>query len=340
MSVFNPAAVKVSVRVAAMLLDYLRGIGLAPERLYPRDSVAAIDAGRIGLQLALADWLAMMQKAITATGDPDLPLKAGANMKPRHLGVLGYVYMSCATLDEASRQSARYLRLVHGMGDSQLRINGAAVEIPLPWPGAEGPPPALAQFRLASRASMARWLTGRFELPMDACFQFARPERLAPYEEVFGGELRFGAAETKLVHPAGYMQLPILMADKEMQRVSRAEAEALLQEISGEPDFLRELKTILAQGLALGRGSLVHAAQALHISTRTLHRRLEQHGSSFQQVLGEVRHHLAERYLSDSGASLNDVAFLLGYTEQSSFQRAFKRWSGQTPGEYRARRGG
>lgn len=336
MSSVIPPAVKISARFAAVLLDYLRSTGTDPGRLYPPPRVSEIDASGVGTRIALAEWLAMLDTAIAATGDADLALKSGAHMKPRHLGVLGYVYTSCSTLADVNLQSARYLRLVHGMADTQPIIRGGTVETPLHWPDRDGPPPAVAQFRLASRASMARWLTGRFDLPMDAYFQFPRDHGMASFKTVFGGRLHFSQPQTRLVHPAAYLDLPVLMADTEMRRTARNEAEALLQELSGEPDFLRELKTVLTQSLAVGRGSLVHAAEALHISTRTLHRRLEHYDRSFQQVLGEVRQRLAERYLHDSAASLHDVAFLLGYTEQSAFQRAFKRWSGLTPGAYRA----
>lgn len=326
---------QISARFGAGLLEQLRAMGVPPEQLLPPPRLREIRESDARTQMSLDEWVAIMEAAIRVSGDPDLALKAGAGIKPGQLGLLGHVLMSCATVGEAIRQAGRYLRLLHAIGGAEPVIRDGQLEVPMSWTAGTLPSPLIAQFRLAACAGMGRWLTGQPQLRMDAYFQFPAPPDLAIYRRVFGGALHFDQAQTKLAHPADYLQLPVAMADPAMQQLAQARAETLLRELAPESALLREVEAVLARGLPVGRVSLADTAAALKLSTRTLHRRLEEEGTSFRAVLDTVRRRSAEALLRDARVTLADVAFLLGYTEQSTFQQAFKRWTGQTPGQHR-----
>lgn len=334
-----PSGGQISARFGAGLLDQLRSLGLDPVTILSPQRLREIETADARTQMPLSEWVAMMEAAIRLSGDADLALKAGAGIKPRQLGLLGHVLMSCATVGDAIAQAGRYLRLIHAIGGAEPVIRDGLLEVPMSWTDGGLPSPLIAQFRLAACAGMGRWLTGLPELRMDAYFQFPAPQDLRIYQRVFGGALHFDQPQTKLAHPANYLQLPVAMADPAMQQLAQSRAEALLQELSAEPGFLRELKAVLTRGLPVGRVSLAETAQALNLSTRTLHRRLEEERTSFRGVLDELRRQSAESLLRQPQPSLADIAFLLGYTEQSTFQQAFKRWSGLTPGQFRSRSG-
>ena len=127
------------------------------------------------------------------------------------------------------------------------------------------------------------------------------------------------------------------MANPEIHSLVVAQAEELLAKQPPEPEFLGSVKAAITRDLPTNRVSLASVARALSMSTRTLHRRLEEHGRSFRDVISEVRRARAEAYLRTPAISLAEVAFLLGYSEQSTFQHAFKRWVGVTPGDFRTR---
>jgi len=205
--------------------------------------------------------------------------------------------------------------------------------MPLDWPGT--PPPALAQLIMTTRARMGRLLTGRDNAPMDVSFQFPEPREAAAYRHFYGGTVRFAAARTCLAFTAGYLELPVIMANPEMARLIRAQAEAQMERLAEEPEFLRSFKTVLLQGLAIGRVSAEEVARHLGLSVRTLHRRLQDHQCAFRDLLDQLRYDRARHYLEQPQHSLAEVAFMLGYTEQSAFQHAFKRWTGMTPGQYK-----
>src|SRR3546814_11840424 len=111
----------------------------------------------------------------------------------------------------------------------------------------------------------------------------------------------------------------------------------MLSRLPVEPELLRVLKAVLSRNLANGRVALADSASALELTPRTLQRRLDAFGQSYQRVLDAVRRHAAENLLRDPHVSLTQIAFLLGYTEQSTFHNAFRRWTQLSPGVYRKR---
>ncbi|MFM0288906.1 AraC family transcriptional regulator [Paraburkholderia megapolitana] len=326
----------VAGQYVSLLLDYLRSRGHSPEALFGATLIAAIESVDVPLRLTTEEYFDILERAVVVTGDPDLGFNAGILIAPRHLGVVGYVVMCCTNLGSALAEYDRYVRLVHGIGRPLLVRHGDRVEMPLDWSGTSAPPPALAQLIMTTRVRMSRLLIGRETAPVDVDFQFATPQDPDAYQRFFGGRVNFAAAQTKLMFPASYLEAPVIMASAEMARVIGARAEAQIRQLTDdEPEFMRQLKAMLTQGLAIDSIRAVDIAQRMGISSRTLHRRLSECAYVFRDVLDDVRRERAESYLASSQHSLAEVAFMLGYTEQSAFQHAFKRWTGITPQRYR-----
>lgn len=320
------------------LLDYLRGRGVDPAALYDPARLAELEQVRGHTEVSLTEWVGMFEVAIRALDDPELPLKAGASLRMRHLGVLGHVLMNCRVLGEVQRQLARYIRLLGQIGEPVLTLHGPEAHLLWSWPYATAPHAAVAQFMMGARAMFMRWLSNRPDLRYDGHFHFPAPRDRRVYEQVFGGQLAFDQPHSKMVFPVEYLELPVVSADEDLRLQVEAQAQAVLRKLSGEPEFVRSLKTVLAHNLARGQVALSEAAAAMDLSERTLQRRLGELDRSYQQVLDEVRRASAERYLRDTDTSLTQIAFLLGYGEQSSFHNAFKRWTRQSPGAWRRQR--
>ena len=320
------------------LIDYLHARGVEPEELLSADKVVALDSAKGNAEVSMADWVAMLNAAIEALGEPALPAQAGASLHLKHLGMLGHVLMNCTTIGEVQSQLARYIRLLGQIGLPVLTLHGKKAHLLWQWPYDTPAPGVVAQFMLAARATFMRWFSGRNDLIFDVHFHFTAPSDLAPHQRLFGGAIHYGQADSKLVFERGYLDLPVVAADQELRRQVEERAEALLAALSEEPLLLRQLKAALGTRLAHGHATLAHAAAALDTTARTLQRRLSAERLSFQASLDAVRRARAEHLLSESTASLSQIAFLLGYTEQSTFQNAFRRWTGLSPGEFRRRR--
>ncbi|MDO9452546.1 MAG: AraC family transcriptional regulator [Stagnimonas sp.] len=317
------------------LIDYLRARGLDPATLLTADKLTELDTAKGHAEVSMADWVAMLDAAIAALDEPALPAQAGASLHLRHLGVLGHVLMNCATLEEVYSQLARYIRLLGQIGQPVLTFEGEAAHLLWQWPYDTPAPGVVAQFMLAARANFMRWLSGRSDLTFDVHFHFARPTHDSAHAQIFGGVVRYGQPHSKLVFPRHYLALPVVAADEGLRRQVEDRAQALLATLSGEQRLMHRLQALLGTRLANGHATLDHAAAALGITARTLQRRLSAEGESFQSALDAVRRVRAETLLREGGASLSQIAFLLGYTEQSTFQNAFRRWTGVTPGEFR-----
>jgi AraC-like DNA-binding protein len=249
----------------------------------------------------------------------------------------GYVMMSCSMLGEAAEQLGRFLRLLGTLGTGRHRMqrHGDLVELTFGWEGEGTPPPAMQQIFAASCAQISRWLTGRPDLDWGADFCFPQPPDISEYRRIFRGALRFGQARAKLIFPLAYLRLPINMSNPELRQMVEEQAEAVLETLQDEPEILRRSKVAITKNLGTGHATLTNVARALNMSPRTLHRRLEAVGYTFRDLVDGVRQARAETFLRNRDVSLAEIAFMLGYSEQSTFHNAFKRWTGITPNEFR-----
>ncbi|MBM7062582.1 AraC family transcriptional regulator [Pseudomonas sp. UL073] len=266
---------------------------------------------------------------------PEPGLALGRHLAPGPFSVLGYLLQSSATLGDALAAGLRYQRLVGEGGELQLEASASELRLiyrPLH--------PQLPATRTRILALMAFWvqmmapLLDEFRL-LRADFAHAEPEALAVYAEVFDCPLRFGADDYALVLPASLGSAALIQANPPLQQLLRQHAEALLARLPSE-GLVARVVTLLGAQLAHGEPDRAELARTLHLSERTLQRRLAEEGSSYQQLLNDTRRQLAERHLRDGQLPAAEIALLLGYSEPSVFFRAFRHWTGLTPGEYRA----
>ena len=144
--------------------------------------------------------------------------------------------------------------------------------------------------------------------------------------------------ENALVFPAWSHMSLSATADAELSAILARHAQHLLEQLPPVNDFVAHVRRLVAEELAGGDPSAEHIAARLHMSARTLRRRLQEHGARHKLLLDELRRELAIRYLSEERLEIAEVAFLLGFSEASAFHRAFKRWTGRTPSDYRESR--
>lgn len=321
---------------ARLLEDYLQSrIGALPQLA---ELAAQVPRG----PTARTRWLNLLSELAERLNEPDLPLKIGAAMQVRHLGIAGQVLLSCDTLGEAAEQFCRYCRLVDDMGYTRIHRHGDMGEASFHWGNGGVPPPAMEQIWASAMLSLSQWLTGRTDIACEFYFRHPRPADLASFERMLGPRLHFGQQATRNVVPSWMMELPVSTHVPEMRPIVEAQAEASLRALEQDGDqsqaLVRRVSDLIAEHLAKGTATVELIATQLALSTRTLNRRLADAGTSFRGLCETVRRSRAESLLTNPAVSLAEVSFMLGYHEQSTFQHAFKRWTGMTPGEFRAAR--
>lgn len=269
---------------------------------------------------------------------PEPGLLLGRSLTPGPFSVLSYLLQSSATLGEALTAALRYQRL--GGEGGELHIEERGESLLLLYRPLHPQHPAT---RIRVLAMMTCWvqmtmpLLDGFHL-LGAQFRHAAPTDLAPYREVFACPLQFAAADYAIALPRALRDVPLVQANPPLQQLLRQHAEALLARLPSASLSARVIG-LLGEQLAHCEPDRGELARALLLSERTLQRRLAEEGCSYQQLLADTRRQLAEQHLREGRLPAAEIALLLGYSEPSVFFRAFRQWTGLTPGEYRARHG-
>lgn len=293
---------------------------------------------RLPIPLALE----LMRGGIALTGDEDIGLKAAAEVERGDYGVLEYAARTAGTWGESIEVLGRYLALVNDALRFSLEIEGPRAVIRLETTLVL--PRAGEDFQAAAFYVGAGMLRDQETemLPFEAWFTHAQPANLTEYARAFpGGAVRFGMPTCGFVFDARLLAHPLTTADPKLHELIRKHADALVAELPRAQSFTQRVRELLLKELEGGNPSAVRVAAELHMSARTLTRRLEDEGTTFKDLLDDLRKSLSLRYVGSTDLGLSEIAFLLGFSQSAAFHRAFKRWTGQTPLEHRrSRRGG
>jgi AraC-like DNA-binding protein len=301
----------------------LRNAGLAP---------GLLDQPRI---LVTTEELFALWRGIgQASPNPAIGLELATESKPEHFDPIALAALSTGTFGEAMRQVARHKQLscpeeiLHETDDEEWAIQ-------FRWLLAnDAEPEVLTDLCFAWVLNIARHGTGTRMSPLR--LELARPRAYArALERHFGCPIVFGAARNAIVFRASDAARIFVTRNAELLAMLAPQLDEELKRHQGQDTFAERVRSTIQKTLAGRRPKIQDIAGELHLSARTLQRRLQDDGSSFQQVLEEARHQLARHYLNNSVLELNETAYLLGYEDANSFVRAFRTWEGVPPSQWR-----
>ena len=318
------------------LLAYLRATGHDPTPLVERFGLPANAASLPEVSLPLATLHAFLDAAEALSGDTFLGLHVAQRVPRGTYGIVEYIARASPTVRDTFRALARYLALLepawqasfHDAGDGSGTFAYGIPGEPLAY-GRHA-----SEYGLALFVHMGRQLTERPWNPRVVVFGHPAPADLRPLVEHFGVTPEFGRGRNALTLDAAALELPVVGADPVLLSVLERAAGASPAPPPADPpvpDFVQRVRETIRAFLQEGAPQLGDVARRLHVSLRTLQRRLTEHGTSFQDEVDTVRRELAFQYLKNANLGVSQVAFLLGYSELSTFDRAFKRWTGMTP---------
>ncbi|WNF47092.1 AraC family transcriptional regulator [Pseudomonas sp. SG20056] len=338
----NPVPVSSSVSVAYLqgLLDYLARQGVDSAELLERVQLSPQLLAQRDQRIAASTYLELLGHGVRLTGDEQLGLHLGEAVRPGYYGVLGYLIMSCATLADALHRQARYAALVGNLGQVDLADEppraGLEPQVAHSWqPLLPQQKRQLSEETLAGWVTFGHWISGLDIPPTEVRFQHAAPADTSEYQRIFRCPVLFDQADNALVFPKRLLATPLGQADAQVRLMLDAYADRLLGEIQQGHSVLDRARLELSRQLPEVGADLQQIAARLALSPRTLQRRLREAGLSFNQLVDETRQQLVLHYLRDPALELAEIAFLVGFSEPGSLARAFRRWTGQSPGEYR-----
>ena len=308
----------------------LRDAGLDPEG--PWDPKAMLPDGT---------YYDLLERIATLIDVTDLPLRTGASMQLDEYGALGLAFKAATTLGGSYARVERYARLWTSVVEYELRSEPRGTLFILHRAGERRLGLRLSnEATLASSISLARQVSPVPVAPVQVFMRHGAPGSVVAHEAWFGCPVQFDAGMDAILFSRETLAQPNILGDEGISRYLASRLDAELAEMTEEVTLVSRAKDAIAQAMNEGSPRMVDIARAVGLSARSFHRRLSEHGVSFQILTEETRRDLAIGLLRDDRHSLAEIAFLTGFAEQSSFTRAFKRWVGQTPASYRKERAG
>jgi AraC-like DNA-binding protein len=317
------------------LIEAAEARGVSAAQLAQASGLAQKAIWPLPESLLADDYVRLLAVGSELAGDPHFGLHVGEQVKLGTYSVYGLILLSCRDFGQAFQQTLRYEQLAHDLGRSALQVvgNEAHYEWISNYPDANR---HLVESVFAGIRVFGNWLAGVTLPPAQISFRHPQPGDPSEYQRVFGVLPAFGAPSNLAAFDAQMLAWPVPNADVGLYPVLQQHAEKLLQARSQEEaGIVAQVHAAIIKYLAQDRVRLSSIADELNLSPRTLQRKLADAGASFQQVLDAARYALATDYLRQPGLSMMDIAFLLGYQEQSAFNHAFKEWSGMNPGAWR-----
>ncbi|MCY1293140.1 hypothetical protein D9M70_423880 [compost metagenome] len=272
----------------------------------------------------------LWRAAVAATGDKHFGLKVAKQIRPSTFSVVGYAMSCSATLGDALHRFARYAKLISSSATVILEENDQQLSLTCRF-DTGGAPPLFETIDtvLAGLVCFSSWIAGKQITPVEVCFKRERPACIKEYVKLLKCPLRFGHSEDCLVFHAKDMVRPILSADEHLATLLDSMASAQIAELSER--FSKKVRNCLLLQMEQGEISRKGTATLLHMTERTLLRRLKDENTTFQEVLDRLREELAYEYLQNSDCTVLSVSSKLGFSDASTFSRAFKRWTGRRP---------
>jgi AraC-like DNA-binding protein len=338
---FNPPSINayesyaVSIGYVRVLFDHMAQRGFTPEQICAPMRLNELKAADSNVRCPVNEWHDLMGAAEVLMGDAHLALTLSEHVKPWHAGLVGFMAMTSSTLRDIGKVLALYHHFLNDVESVEVGAQGNRFVLGVPQLTSLNSP-RISMLTLGSWAWHARWLTGRQDLVFDADFAFPKPGRLDLFERVFGGSLRFNQPHSALAGAQHYLDLCVIQQESTINRILLQQAERQMDRLAESSGcFLAKLERLLGKHLGHSDVTLSALATEMQISPRTLQNRLEDAGLNFRSVVERVRKKQAINYLNDSRLSLIQITLMLGFANQTSFHHAFKRWTGQSPGEFR-----
>ncbi len=305
--------------------------GILAEARISRATLQDAD-GRVPHSAMMLFW----ERARIITGDDHIGIHLAEAVPIQSFEVHSYALLSSTTLREAYRRACRYQRLIHEATDLTFEEGTNEGVLRHALPGGRPLPRHPAEFLATLWVRLGRLITGEDWAPSLVCFAHDTPKDATEHERVFRAPIRFSSGINAMQIPNHILDASNPRADANLASLLDRYADGLLKQAPRQASFAERVRTWLVAELNGGSPTIFSAARALHISERTLHRSLQNEGTSFRELLDQLRQERAAALLANPRCSVAEAGFLLGFAGLSSFSRAFKRWTGKAPAEFRA----
>lgn len=322
----------VSILAARPALEALtkRGIDIEPvlqEAQLSRDVLQSVES-RLPFESVRRLW----EVSATAAHDRSFGVHVAEALPRGAFDVIDYLLSASATVGEGLLRFAQYLRLVSEHVHLQLIVEPRHARLVR---RVAAPAPQYDEFALTTIILRSRQASGTQWTPEHVSFQHERRGDDGELARVFGCQVTFGAAETEVRFAPSILDVPHRSSDSRLLAILTRYADSLLTALPTRGDVVASTACAITRQMARALPTLASTAAAVRLPERTLQRRLEANGVNHTMLVDEVRRGLALKYIGDPGLTIGEVAYLLHFADSTAFHRAFRRWTGEAPIQYR-----
>ena len=330
---FEPTTLAAS---ASAIAEAVATYGCEPRALFRRAGIDMDAMLRSGARYPMRAMLRVWQEARTETGDPCIGLIAGQKLKPTALHALGLSWISSPTLLDGLRRMQRYARIANSALRVELKERNETVDLTLAVDADDiEPADESIDAALAVIIKMCRLMTDNHFAPALVSFRHIDNGHISQYIDYFACPVRFAAERDSLQFELSTLQQTLPTGNLDLAYHNDRLAERYLATL--DPDRVQDkVRELLLTLLPSGESSQDIVALRLHRSVSALQRQLKSEGVSYREILEETRASLARELIREQRYSLSQIAYLLGFSDQANFSRAFKRWTGESPSSFRS----
>ncbi|PZU95285.1 MAG: AraC family transcriptional regulator [Pseudanabaena sp.] len=336
----NHQEAKFSVAIARDILQYVAAQGIDLQDIYRSSKIEPAWLEDPDRQISGELLKHLWQEAITKTGDRDLGLHIGEAFDLPAIGLLGYVLLNCKNYGQVLEKLSQYTRLfsqgvaIHhhildGLVCCDCKIVGGVKNYLLDEPRH----PIESTFSALSKATQK--LTGKTLQLYEVWFQHIAPSDCSEHKRIFQTQVKFSQSVNRMIFSIDALNWEVRSANANLLSMFESHANDMLTNLSQAHKCSYQVIQIIAQNLHGEVPPIEAIARTLMLSVRQLQRELQIENTSYQQILDDTRKEIALKHIQNKQTSIHDLAFLLGFSEPSAFYRAFKRWTGKTPRNYR-----
>ncbi len=320
----------------AVLWKLLKANNVDPDKVFSRYNLKYHDLKNTQCRVPLKTVTQLWDDALAVIDNPCFGLDSCKYWHPGYMGALGYAWLSSSTLREGFERLSRYISLISNNSSISLSEDDQEFTINLNY-GQLGNNPARSDNALSILLHMCR-INYQDELnPSQVSFAHKEPECSGNYFACFKSAVNFNAACNSLSFPLQFMDETLPGSNKQLAQLNDQVMVQYLSEIEKyhcdetDNNLQEKIKIIIVKKLPSGlvTGQLV--ADELGMSYRSMQRRLAESGTTFRQLFEQCRHELAEQYVNNGDLNMTEITFMMGFSELSSFSRAYKRWTGHSP---------
>lgn len=332
----DPAILAVKL---APVLDIIKAHGISQDTFLDAVEIDPALFDTHDKKLTVGQVFRLLKTALEITGDDDVGLHIGERLTflPN---ILCYIMMNCLTVGDALEKYSHYRKIFAEDDRVAISITDDAAMLEM-----SSGSRLLSHFRplfdskLLSMYRFLQAISGKKIKLKDVWFSHPAPKNLQEYDRLFPCPVHFNMPSYGLLFEKESLNIPIAYPNKELLAVFQQHAREILDKISGEKSFTRKVGALLAKMLqGATTPSIESVAGKLHMSVRKVQMLLNEEKTTYKQLFSSIRRELAITYLNDKQISLAEISYLLGFSEPSAFHRAFKRWTGSTPGQFRNHR--